>query len=155
MNGALRTGRASVAFTRSRKALGRISDVSLTDAASANLARAGADGASPMALRARPHRIAAARRSRSSARRRPPDASPDASLSPNTPGARGGPPVTAAEDRRGRSGRRTLGRRPCHLAPPRKQPAEGLDTGCAHGHGQIPPDSPGTLFSQEGPELMS
>ena len=39
-----------------------------------------ADGASPMALRARPRRIAAARRSRSSARRRP----PEASLSPNT-----------------------------------------------------------------------
>ena len=30
---------------------------------------------------------------------------------------------------------------------------DGLDTGCAHGHRHSLPDSPGTLFSQEGPEF--
>ena len=31
---------------------------------------------------------------------------------------------------------------------PRYAGAEGLDTGCVHGHRRILPDSPGTLFSQ-------
>ena len=31
--------------------------------------------------------------------------------------------------------------------------ADGLDTGCAHGHRQSLPDRPGTLCSQEGPEF--
>ena len=38
-------------------------------------------------------------------------------------------------------------------APPPLRGADGLDTACAHGHRQSLPDSPGTLFSQEGPEF--
>ena len=38
-------------------------------------------------------------------------------------------------------------------APPPLRGADGLDTGCAHGHRQILPDSSGTLFNQEGPEF--
>ena len=68
-------------------------------------------------------------------------------------GSREDPGVDDPRCRANQHDRVLAGVKPRRYAPPPLRGADGLDTGCAHGHRQSLPDSPGTLFSQEGPEF--
>ena len=68
-------------------------------------------------------------------------------------GSREDPGVDDPRCRANQHDRVLAGGKARRYAPPPLRGADGLDTGCAHGHRQSLPDSPGTLFSQEGPEF--
>ena len=100
------------------------------------------------------YRLAAAKRSQAPApaRRKPVDVS--GSCSSNAQRRRS-PGVDDPRCRANQHDRVLAGVKARRYAPPPLREADGLETGCAHGHRQSLPDSPGTRFSQEGPELMS